>query len=446
MIFRKRKSSKKVFVLSLDGTPFTFLDKLISEGLMPNFKSLLEIGSMRRMHSVIPPISSVAWSSFMTGKNPAKHGIFGFVDRNPNPMEMLIPTGKDIRTETLWEYISSHGKKVIVMNVPETYPPRKVNGILISGFLASEIDNAVYPSREVKTFKDRGYVIDADSGKARENKSELMHDLFFILEKRMEVARYLYKNRDWDFFMCHIMETDRINHFYWKDYEENGEYHDHFLRFYQQIDRIIGGVIEDIGEEVSLLLLSDHGFCGIKSEVQPNKLLLDNGLLQFKSIPPQRGLLDIAPETRIYSLIPGRFYVNLKGREEHGTVNPGTEYEEVIEQTIELMTNLKDPEGMPVVNKCYRKEEVYSGDLMDQAPDMVVLPVDGYDFKGQLYPESLFGHTHLQGMHTYDDAFMYIRNKAFKAIDPIYVYDGFATILHLMDIPLPGNLDSRIIV
>ena len=105
-------------VIGLDGTPYSLMTRLVNEGRMPNFARILAQGSMCPMASVHPTVSSVAWATFMTGVNPGKHGIFGFVDRRPGSYKTYIPTARNLRSETLWEILSRQGKRVVVINVP----------------------------------------------------------------------------------------------------------------------------------------------------------------------------------------------------------------------------------------------------------------------------------------------------------------------------------------
>jgi len=128
-----RKRNKRLFVLSLDGVPFSFLRAGIAAGRFPNIAGL---GTPVRMDSVLPPISSVAWASFSTGVNPGGHGIFGFVDRDPRTMAFKLPSARDLLVPTLWTRLNAAGKRAIVMNVPLTYPPQEIDGIMISGSCA----------------------------------------------------------------------------------------------------------------------------------------------------------------------------------------------------------------------------------------------------------------------------------------------------------------------
>ena len=246
----------------------------MGKGRWPNLAKLVEEGSLTRMKSVLPTISSVAWSTFMTGKNPAKHGIFGFVDRRPNSYEVFIPTSLNMTSKTLWEILSEKGKQVLVMNVPVTYPPRKVNGYLVSGFLAPKLEVATYPASLASRLQNEGYEIDIDPWRARENLDHLYPDLMRVFEARTEGFLKLYRERKWDFAIVHIMETDRLYHFMWEHMEGgHPKYSKQFMDFFDALDRFIGTVGEEVSDDVTLMVMSDHGFCTLKKEIYLNKFL-----------------------------------------------------------------------------------------------------------------------------------------------------------------------------
>jgi predicted AlkP superfamily phosphohydrolase/phosphomutase len=447
MFFSKRRR-KRVFVLSLDGVPHSFLENSFKSGLMPRFKKIVkENGTLHRMNSVIPTISSVAWASFMTGTNPAKHGIFGFIDRNLNPFEAFIPTAKNLNFPPLWNILRDAGKKSIVVNVPVTTPVTRRDGIvMISGFLSTKLEKATNPEELSEKLQKMGYIIDVDPWKAKENKDEFVSDLFKALEKRKEVFYFLDKKfGDWDFFMLHIMETDRINHFLWADWEDDEKpYSDNFNKFYSLIDEFVDEICNFLGDNVSLIILSDHGFTRIKREVFLNKWLEDEGYLRFENSKPE-GLKDISGDSLAYSLIPGRVYINLQGREAIGSV-PYGRYEELRGELLNRLDGIRDPDtGDSMVEKVYRREEIYKGPLLERAADLIIKPVDGYDFKGNFKPQSLTGKSHIQGMHTFDDAFLFIRGVELKR-KPESIIDVTPTIFKLLDIDVPSHLDGEALI
>ncbi len=432
-----RKSNEtrahRVCVIGIDGVPFTFLEKQFELNRMPALKALAAQGDMKQMRTVPPPISSVAWATFQTGKNPAKHGIFGFVDRDPVTMRLVIPTRRDLRAPTLAEILSDNGKYVVQINVPCSYPPTKVNGKLISCFLASDIDKATYPPELSSKLKELGYVIDVDPWKARKDKSAFLKDIFHALEMRLKTTLYLLENEPWDFFMTHIMETDRVGHFFWEDFEEgNPEYAPLISGFFNKVDEFIAEVAGRLDSETTLIVMSDHGFCKLKKEVYVNNALAEAGFL--KTIIEPKEPKDILPECKAYSMIPGRFFVNLKGREAIGSVTPGAEYEKVRDELSAFLLDLRDPrDGSPIIRVVYRKEEIYSGPFIDDAADIIALPHDGYDLKGNLKAPALLTKDVLQGMHTDWDATLIIRDGNIKTNSP-HILDVMPSILSLFNV------------
>ena len=423
-IFKRRK---RVLVISWDGVPFSFLKKGMEEGRFPLFSKLITGGAFGRMTSVLPTISSVAWTSYMSGKNPGGHGIFGFIDRKPSPLSFFIPTGKDRKAEFIQEVLSREKKRVISINIPMTTPPFEVNGILVSGFLSTKIEKATYPPEFSRVLKEMGYIIDANPVKAKDRKDEYLEDLFLALRKRFELAERLIRER-WDYFHLHVMETDRINHFFWKEKDER------FWKFYSEVEELSISLVEK-AKDALLILLSDHGFCTLKKEVFVNKYLEDGGYLFFDKEPPE-DIRDISEKTVAYSLIPGRIYINLKGREEKGSVEPG-DYERGREEVASYLEKLT-VDGERVIKKVWRREEVYSGPYTDLGPDLILEPVDGFDLKGNLKKETLSGETHIEGMHTRDDAFLFVKEREFTK-DNLSIYDLFPSILSEFSIKVSSD-------
>lgn len=396
---------KRVFVLGIDGVPYSLIEKMFKENKLQNLHEICKQGSYHRMNSVYPTISSVAWTSYATGTNPAEHSIFGFIDRRPSPFSIFIPLSTDRKSDSLWKILSEKGKRVIVINVPLTYPPEEVNGILASGFLCPDIDKLSYPAGYNKYFKSKNYIIDVDAWLARENKRKFISEIFKALDKRFELAFELMRKEKWDFFQLHIMETDRLLHFFWSDIEDGGEFREDTDKFFEILDNYIGELQHRLNRKDSLLILSDHGFCKVKYEVQLNIWLEQIGLLKFDSVREKK-LPDYHYESVCYSLIPGRIYINLEGREAKGSIKR-EKYEETREMIKERLLEFKHPEtGERIIDKVFYREEIYSGPYLENAADIIAHPVNGYDLKARLDTDNLFENTALNGMHTYDDAFI----------------------------------------
>jgi len=442
MVLRKNSPSR-VVVLSIDGVPYSFIQKRIAAGDLPNFKKLLDNGSMRRMNSVQPCVSSVAWASYMTGKNPGKHNIFGFIDKKTGTLETFVPTSVNVMSATIWEIMSRAGKKVFVMNVPGTFPPRPVNGILIGCFLGTRLESIAYPKQISAELKARQYRIDARAAIARENLDRFIDECNLVFTRRAEIMLHYLEKEPWDFFQGHIMETDRMNHFFW-DQAENGysPYAKAFSNFYKRLDELIGAVAEKIGDEAELIVLSDHGFCAIKREIYLNRFLAEAGLLKFKTASP-KSLHDMHAESLAYSLIPGRVFINLQGREPNGAIAP-ERYEWARQQVTQTLLELRDPDdGAPIIREVIKREEIYHGAYLPAAADLIAIPHEGYDLKGDVTKAALSEKTALAGMHTFDDALLFMRRHDNKpARENLWIGDVAPTILKLMNLPVPADMDG----
>jgi len=447
---RHREKPRRVVLIGLDGTPYTFMQRLIAEGRAPNAARLVQQGSLLRMDSVWPWVSSVAWSTMMTGVNPARHGIFGFIDRDPASGKQFIPTARNMKAPTLWEVLSAAGKRVIVVNVPVTYPPRPVNGILVGCFLSPSLEKAVYPESFLPTLKSLGYIVDADPWKARQSKDLALQEVNAVLEARIRTLFHLFDNEEWDYLHLHIMETDRLHHFLWQQMEEgHPTYAPAFYDFYRRIDDMLGQLAANLDDRTTLMWMADHGFCTVKKEVYVNRWLMDNGWLRLRTIPPdrQKGLDEVDPASVAYSLDPGRVFLRVRGREKDGCVAPGAEYEALRAEIAAAALELRDPDdGAPVFQAAFRREELYHGPYLEQAADLILAPYDGYDPKGPLYKETLtFKGDELVGMHTYDDAMLYIGGQTIPQTR-FSVLNVMPTILSLMGVPPPPGLDGTSLV
>jgi predicted AlkP superfamily phosphohydrolase/phosphomutase len=439
----KAKKQRRVVVIGIDGTPFTFLQKHLQLGDFPHLKRILAQGDFRRMNSVQPCISSVAWSTFMTGVNPARHRIFGFIDRKPNPFELFIPLASHMAAPPLWEIQSRAGRRVCVMNVPVTYPPRQVNGILIGCFLGTDVLKVAYPKELGLQLKEWDYRIDADANLGRKDKEAFLVDLDVTLQRRLETARRLFEREPWDFFQLHVMETDRINHFLWEQYDrQDPVFYGRFVDFYRKVDALVGEFFDRTDKTAEFILLSDHGFCSIKKEVYLNQWLEEQGFLKLEGASP-KSVMEYAAESTAYSLIPGRIFINLKGREQKGSVPPGPAAEAVKAKVSAALLEMTDPDtGERIVEKVLRREEIYAGPYFDEAADLMAIPHDGYDLKASVRQPQFTFKGDLVGMHTFDDAALFIKDHTL--VDrQISIADAAPTILKMMDLEPLEKMDGE---
>jgi len=430
-------------VIGLDGVPYDLIRNLVNANKMPALAGILKEGSPGKMKSSIPPVSSVAWSNFMTGVNPGKHGIYGFIDLKDNSYDPYFPNFTHLKSPPLWDLIAAHKKRTIAINIPQTYPAREINGVLISGFVAINLQKAVYPPSIYPKLTEMDYRIDVNYEEAAEKKEEFFTDLFYTLKKRGEALRYFLNNEQWDLFIGVFTGTDRLHHYFWNEYENpQGEYHQQFIDYYTHLDTIIGELVDSLPKHCHLLIIADHGFCNLQEEFFPNTWLKEKGYLKLKKDPPG-SFADIHPETKAFILDPGRVYINLKGRMPSGSVEPGKAYEALREELIEGLMGIRLPSNpsSPIIEGVFRKEEVFSGPYLNKAPDLVLQGLSGFDIKGSMSKGSLFGKGKFTGMHTYPDAFLYLRGEDMNG--NYSIVDLAPSILHLLEVPLPSHFDSK---
>ena len=436
----------RVVVIGLDGVAFSFLRGQIAAGNLPTLAQLATDGELREAVSIQPPVSSVAWASFLTARNPGKHGIFGFVDRRPRTFDLYIPTASDLRAQTIWEILSRQGRRICSINVPLTYPPQPVNGIIVGDFLAPTLEGATYPPDLAQKLAAAGYTLDADPILAHEDLNRFTDEVFRVLAARVRAALELLRSESWDVFMLHIMETDRINHFLWRQFEENHpRYRERLLDFYRAVDAAVGQIAQAAGDDAVLLVLSDHGFCTARKAVFLNTWLVEAGWLRLRTPQGARpSPADMSEDSRAYCLDPSRLYLRVAGREPGGFIHLGPEYDTARDELAEALLSMCDPDdGKPVIRAVYRREELYRGVCFDQAADLVADPYEGYDLRGRFGMAHTFDpHQPQTGMHQFRDAFWLLRGAKFADDATPSITDGGATLLALAGADLPRDLDG----
>lgn len=514
------KRDWKVLCLGLDGATMDLILPWVEAGKLPTFKYLMDSGSFGELESVIQPCSAQAWTSFMTGKNPGKHGIFGFRKQFRGSYKHTFVNGSMVTSKTIWRVLSDYGKRVFVMNVPLTYPPDTVNGCLVSGMDApgTESDFTYPPEirKELMEATDGRYVITVHLGgyltsdRKRENAVDKLLDM---AEQRTKGAMHFLRTRSWDFAMVKYDIPDQAHHYFWKYLKSDGsrKFGDAIYRIYAKLDEIVARFLREIDKETVLILLSDHGGGPHSGKVvYVNEWLRRQGLLtppfdgkggnRIELRPALNRLLRRAMHWLYYSvllrvlrdntkdllwrLFPkfrsdvssylkfsrldwtktrahlggnlDEIRLNVRGREPEGIVEPGEEYDRVRDEIISGLQSIRDPETRePIFERIYKKEEVYSGEFVDEAPDILLVPkAYAYSLRRDLLcddSEPLVARRKHQkgisGIHRMNGiTFLFggpIRGK--RRLDDAKIIDLAPTILHLMGFPVPDDMDGKVL-
>ena len=413
----------RVAFFGIDGVPYSLVRD--NESTFENLNAVADEGAGGAIDSIVPPESSACWPALTTGVNPGETGVYGFQDREVGSYDTYVPMGRDVQARRLWSRVTDAGREATVMNVPVTFPPDRDVQRMVGGFLSPGVDKAAYPDDLRETLEGLEYRIDVDAKLGHdENKEAFIEDAHETLDARFEAFRHYVEADDWDLFFGVFMTTDRVNHFLFEHYEEGGEYDEEFLAFYEKVDRYLGELRGMLDEQTTMVVASDHGFTTLDHE----------------------GLGDISDETEAYSLIPGRFYVNLEGREPRGTV-PREEYESVRDELEAELEALEGPDGRKVADRVVTGEEAFRGDHDDIAPDLVVVPNHGFDLKsGFKGGDEVFDVGPRNGMHSFDNACLFVDDDSARIADAD-LYDIAPTLLDLMDLEVDrGEFDGASLV
>jgi predicted AlkP superfamily phosphohydrolase/phosphomutase len=402
-----QQPSQRACVIGLDGVPCSMILRFIEAGVMPRLGAIAAAGAVRDMTVSLPEISSVSWSTFMTGRNPGEHGIFGFTDLHPGTYTQSFPGFRELKTETIWDRLGERKMRSVVINQPATYPARPIHGALVSGFVAVHLDKSVFPARYLRTLRDLDYEVDLDASEVRDDPPALFRKLHAMLRMREQLMNVLWDEEKWNLMEVVVTGTDRLHHFLFDAYAEPSHpHHADFLDYYRAIDAFVGRVYDRFRADEDargFFVLSDHGFCRTRHEVNVNRVLAEHGYLVMTD-PAARELSDISERAAAFALDPSRVYLHRRGRYPRGGVGP-ERAEALLDEIATLFLGLTH-EGERIIRRVVRGSEAYSGPHAGNGPDLVLITANGFDLKGRLGADAVVAPRRLQGMHTWDDAFL----------------------------------------
>jgi predicted AlkP superfamily phosphohydrolase/phosphomutase len=402
-----QQPAERACVVGLDGVPCSMIRRFTQTGVMPRLAEIVSRGVLHETTVSLPEISSVSWSSFMTGRNPGEHGIFGFTDLHPGTYTQSFPSFRDLKCDTIWDRLGERKMRSVVINQPATYPARPIHGALVSGFVAVHLDRSVFPARYLRLLRDINYEIDLDAEVVRDNPTALFRKLHELLTARERLLDALWTEEKWNLMQVVVTGTDRLHHFLFDAYDDEAHpQHQGFLDYYRAVDAFVGRVYDRFaasGDARNFFVLSDHGFCRTRYEVNINTVLEENGLLAFAT-PDATALDGISERATAFALDPARLYVHRRGRYPRGGVSE-ERVEGILDELTALFSTLAH-EGEPVVRRIFRGRDVYHGSEAARGPDLLLVPVNGFDLKGRVRARTVVSPRRLQGMHTWDDAFV----------------------------------------
>jgi len=502
-----KKKGPKLLVLCFDGATFNLIRPWAREGKLPTFKQIMEKGVTRVLESTVPPISATAWVTFLTGNNPGNHGIFEFRVMDSNTYMGLtedIVTSNSIRGNTFLDYVSAHGLKICSVSIPITYPPWEINGMMVSGTPTPDNSKAfTYPGH-----LDFGVMTPYSHQKMRLTVEQKRRHAEYEARKRTQILCDALESDAYDLYLLHLHTADAAHHNYWRffdpecpAYSPREDYGMYMLESYQVLDSNLKKVLALVDDETPVLVLSDHGGRRRpRRQLNLDKWLKEKGFIVFKKSAAKASMnsavvhlyeklkkhlpteklkrhLKKNPSIRkkyfsIKKNIAGidwhrtRAYrielhhpfvgieINLKGRQPEGCVEGPDEYENTIEELIGGLPGIRDPEnGERIVEKVFRKEDLYRGRNLGKAPDLIVQLSPGFDVSGDdnrllVSSTPVEKFVEKSGYHDMDGIFI-ARGPQFKkgkSLERGSLIDITATIIHLLGLPVPEDMDSRVML
>jgi predicted AlkP superfamily phosphohydrolase/phosphomutase len=481
----------RLLVIGIDGADWEYVSESIDAGRLPSLAGLAEGGGLGPLHSTVPPTSCPAWPVLTTGLSPGNLGVFDFAV--PEGYGKRLVSSLDVHGARIWDYVGETGGSSVVLNVPVTWPPSPIRGVLVASFLTPGRLPVSVPGEVGDELVRRFRYTPAVAATRR--------TILNTVGRRRDAALYLLGHHDWDFAMVVFSATDWAQHTYWHDRP--------FVdRVFAAVDTAVGRVVSHAGAE-NVVVVSDHGFTGADRVLNVNRLLSNLGLLAYGSgrgagtyVPNLRlaarrhrrarldRLLNCIPRggallralhwmraERVLNLVPVALWqwvktrtpawetpidwsrtqgyllnalpqtvqINLSGREPAGTVQPD-DYAAVREEVARgLLAGRGGLGGEPPVTGVARREDAFAGRFVEWAPDLVFdVRDDAYLVSPADHPEVTWRTGRARGRHRATGVYV-ARGPAFKAQHsaPADIVDVTPTILCAMGCPMPVGLDGR---
>ncbi len=399
----------KTLVLGIDGLSLTLARHLTESGVFQNLAAIIHDQHAMTVESELPEVSPVNWASFFTGRGPEEHGVYGFTGVDPGSYRLLLHDYTHVRAEPLWDLLGSKGMVSRIINLPCTYPAPELRGMLISGFVAHDLERAVYPKAILPMLRRTGYRLEADTTKGLNRQSALLEELRQTISSRRRAFDLFWPDLAWDFFVIVFTELDRLSHFLYEAMiDKSHVLHWGCMQILRDLDSAAGHILErfsGLPDPKRLLVVADHGFCRLEREVDINTFLRAEGFQTMKTRPENEldlGCLDSS--SRAFALDPGRIYIHDQERFGRGNV-ARTEYASVRRKIMGALLQL-EYRGRKVMERVLPGEEIYPHGV-GLPPDLLCVPHKGFDLKAKFDREQVFGHYGRTGTHCREDVFFY---------------------------------------
>ena len=478
----------RLLLIGLDGLNWLLLEPLLAAGVMPHLARLRREGAWGPLTSVLPTLSAAAWASFLTGQNPAGHGVTDFTVRQADGTHRHA---KPHPATTLWYHLERGGLQVGVFNFPVTYPPDPVNGFLVSGMLTPQGRTFSHPAAlgDELLAAVPGYRLDLEWQLYEGREQALLRDLTEMTRQRMAALHYLRSRFDPDCLAAAFIGPDRLQHALWRHLDPTHPRHDGeqaaalggaIHEFYHTLDEAVGELTAEATADTAVILLSDHGFQSAAWQFRADDWLAAHGWLtrqagrsrlehwvrrldtprvqhlrrrlvkdisrHFTTFQPG-GTIDWS---RTAAFCPWNeqqgIRLNVRGREPQGIVAPGADYEQLRDEIEQALLAATAPgSGLPVIARIWRREDLYDGLYLEQMPDLVFALRPPFA-AGPVAPGLWASTGWASGDHSLEGMFVaWGRGVAPGRVAGAALIDVAPTALYLLGQPVPTTMDGQVL-
>lgn len=435
----------RVMVVGFDGLEPQRVKHLAARGRLPNFSRVIKEGILTDLITVLPPSSAPAWTSAVTGVNPGKHGIYGFLKQPTadDDVPIVFNTSRQRGFEAVWEVLSRYGRTSCIVNIPLTSPADSLNGYMVAGFPHTSDDPSEKFFPEELQRRLAAYSLDdieTPGGLNREDK--FITKMAAISSKLRALGLDLLDERSWDLYWIVFTFTDRYQHFFWKyidpehpmyDRAQAATYGGKIDEAYEKADAYLGDFMGRLGDDDLLIIMSDHGFGHLHYTINARNFV-------YRTLGTHADAL-------CADFFGGIFKIEVTGR------NADQRYASIRDRLADGLRELKDPErGVSMIDSVYFKDDLYGGPYLGRAPDVICLEKPGYLFSRlprtpdlrilDRGPNPIWTHT---GYHRRKGS-LGLYGSCIRPQEPIRarIVDITPIVLAYLGVPVPEEVDGRV--
>lgn len=486
----------KVIVIGIDGGTWRIIGDLIDKGKLPAISKLVKEGCSGNLESSIPSATFPGWKCYSTGKNPGKLGVYGWMNVDIKNKRIIYNDSTSFKSKELWDYSKVYGIKCGIIDMPTTYPTKEINGFMVSHSVFETKDYTYPKELEIELKQKFDYCL-TPRYLYKEDMDLAIEECKEVTKKRFEIAKYLMNKYNPDFLHVTVFYSDHLQHYYWKYMENKDPQYGNVIEdFYIFVDNEIKSLLElSRSDDTHVILMSDHGFKPLRGEFSTTEWYIRKGYIKIKSraillrCMHRIGLNDdniisllnkikitgylkrhlpANIQFKLYSLIPDKRgvigksgfagdalidwnkskMICIQGNFINTNVINDNEYEHFRDKVIAELYSIKDPRnGKRLFKNIYKREELYKGSYLDRAPDIVLVTNDKY-IEGSSFGKKLWNFEKL-GWSAHHDLYgiFCISGPGIKKgyEKDAKIYDLAPTILHIFGLPIPNDMDGKVL-